>query len=534
MYKISNFIDVLNQVSTENSLYISEKEGKFTPISKKSQKTLNTQKINSLAKKYLDEIGQAQDLDLCNKLGKALENYNKRCLISKSKSWRKRVLSWLGFKSKEEKEADFISTQLFTLAENIQKFEINQLVLKTWKKTKEKILTPKKQLILYNFKVLDSIPFNIFNIYDFMQGVKTPGALTDLESLASIIEDLTDFLEKVDSSSQLIVQTLINEMNQAFRLRTLVDNDWDILFRKKFNEPLQDRQKPLIKSIVNEILDKLNDLVLGSQIPIIISGGYSQDLNTVDLNDPSTFIIGGHHVLYLINEEKDYTFTFTLLNTGEDPQLNNKETIVEIKKKEAEIQKLELKITTLKNVRGDLINQEKSFVNLTKQRDQLKKDVEELVEELFDKVGKYSEIKYTHLSRWELSKDFFTKLLMFQISGAKDMETINNFLQAQLYNSQSPNKRFGRSYYRQNKNSCTIIPWFKLLHEKLGPLHQQFKVFVTEKELRRLETLSSHPDIHPIEGGDEKTLLLKGPELIAFMQTEGRKILTKRKRKLPL
>lgn len=486
---INNFSSALqNLVLIPNSKnYISEVSGTYELVSSKGSKTLNSDKIATLAVSVFNEIDQMKgisfqtQLNLFNNLRQGLERYTDR--LYQSKTWYQKIGHFFGCASNEERRINHIisAIDLKTNA-NSPLGSTAQLVNKTVQDFKYTIsrqeTQPISKLKHFFLGVLDSTS------HDF------PGlnGMTHSEALYWYISHMQSFLALPETSSKFTkeeigqMNDLIKQFKFAEKLAALLSASqsdcWDEMVKAAQKNPQINmkalhiiarnnvERNPLRKGMLDLIRDAVNNLKPGERV--ILPGGYM-------VADKEKIVKGvldgsGHAVLYSIFKVSEGKYRFQIVNTGEGADLNAPVT------------------DTLKNLFEGL----KSLVTNKSNYRWTVKDIE-----------------YDNLTREDLSDDFFNQLINKKMPNqATTMEDIHVLIGQRFGKEKLSSK--GREHKAQKHGSCTHKSLTATAKAFLpGKLYHAFKVWMTKTENKNFQSALNNGEFYGMLSQQTADLFMK-------------------------
>jgi len=444
--------------TSNKHLYLAQKEDQSFHLTDNKPVKLSNQKIAEIAQKCLKNIFGAPNINADNEvydfekrlndlenLKTSIQLHSDR--IYKSKPWYAKVVSFFGIRSTAENQLkDCIKKINKQLMDYDALYNVNQAQLKS--NALEKL---QKGVIAYKdfyHKVLDST-----DCINPLEGMRQMDAcLGFIKELEAYKSDLQKNGKSVD-----LIDRIIKELEAAYDLET---------FQRSTNasDPTQFEKK--ISGVIHQIKSLKPD-------PITYGLGFERSNKIVILGG-----FQGHSMVYQIEKEKNGTYSFTTINTGDST----------------------------------------------------------LVEAIRNSV---TDIKYTGIKENDLTPEFIKDLLNrdnYMCMG-KVFKVIDRHLGKKKYVKIAK----GRTHHPQNNGTCSsksISSWLKgELPSKMG---KEFKAFMTERKLaalRQLQSSLNNDILSMIKDFDERGIKITEPEIkkmTAKMIQEGKKISEKRQKKIPI
>ena len=469
--EINNFINVLNLAETKPNTYIVSNNYKYELVkNKNSYRILDAAKIDAISSKVLKTIKYSPQLTAVDKqkllhsLASGLQNYKSR-LVANKPFWS-RVGYILGIKTKNERNLNILIMEANNSSKKIKNAlpilnNLSQFNAAIKSTIDPIMIQPNTELNLYYKKILDSTP------------AEAPGGtLTYMRAhpIFSFVQDLKAYESHLKTNGHQVPSSIKQRIKELeFAGTTLMGVE--ILKQKGALQKwgFQTTFDALEEQIQQQVTSLDSSSLPSSAKPcVLIPGGYIRKI--VKNGKPS---FAAHGVLYKIERDKNGTYSFTIINTGEGSQTHKKQ--------------------------GRLMA---------------------------------TDLKYTGLKREDLSTDFIQFLLSGldpRTNNCKNFNDVVKKIDQALLKSGNAKKTSGRVHkvQAQGKRSCTSKCVTSFLNEQLDvKTYRTFKVFMTERENKKIKVLIAKPINSP------QSLSPKQKRIASAMMAHGEKVLKKRKAKI--
>lgn len=439
-----SFISAL-QIASQNKLYVIQQGHRFTLTHKKENKSLDTQKIVSLAEQFLVEqfrfpvcVQEGEEIGhLIKNLSSVLFLYSKR--IGRSKTLYYKILYILGIRSIIEYKCLFIALRISWLQfpnQSDQRIR-DQLIIEN-----EKPLS-----ILKSFfqKVLGSAP-----LHHPILETHSPKL-----SLFSTLNELKEFQKTLTHSVGASITPIIEELSFASGIQRYYElsnsSKQEVIIA--IHERL--RQLPALEQLTNQQSYPFFHVVIPGKSSTTVENGKS------------------HSFLNWIWKIKEGNYAFSIVNSGAAAPGTSTEKLNNIKEKN--VQLMQNLLLQKREKQSALLQQA-----IQKQRE-------------FEYRG--PNITFTDLTLEDFSTDFIQGLLEFN-TGEKKSASMGEFLrwiQNRLQKNGGKNMNTnGPHHHFQYHDHCAQQCVFRWLHDRWNEnLHRQFKAFIARKWMSKLNNIKA-------------------------------------------